>query len=96
MAWAGLGASAPGRGLVWRASSVQSSVRFPLVVLQDDQRLAEAKSSSPGCQLSIATPLLVRPRVSRCHKLDAARNAGAKGSEASMANVNCLASVCSC
>ncbi|PTB73102.1 hypothetical protein M440DRAFT_1340553, partial [Trichoderma longibrachiatum ATCC 18648] len=55
MAWAGLGPA--------RQAGV--CVRFPLVVLQDDQRLAEAKSSSPGCQLSIATPLLIRPRARR-------------------------------
>jgi hypothetical protein len=72
MAWAGLGPAR--RAGVWSgvrpASSVQrpaSSVWFPHVVLQGDQRLAEAKSSSLGCQLSIATPLLlVQPRVWRC------------------------------
>ncbi|KAL7812501.1 hypothetical protein V8C26DRAFT_201482 [Trichoderma gracile] len=125
MAWAGLGPAR--RAGVWSgvrpASSPASSVRFPHVVLQDDQRLAEAKSSSLGCQLSIATPLLVRPRFgaaesnvkrgearrgdakarerevkdqsqisgakaySQSHKLDSALSAGAKGREASMANV---------
>ncbi|KAL6861042.1 hypothetical protein J3F83DRAFT_717033 [Trichoderma novae-zelandiae] len=73
------------------ASGPASSVWFPHVVLQDDHRLAEAKSSSPGCQLSIVTPLLVRLRVRCCHKPDAALNAGAKGREAFMANATTTA-----
>lgn len=51
MVWAGLG---PARQAgVLRASSVQ----FPHVVLQEDQRLVGAESSSPLCQLSITLVL---------------------------------------
>lgn len=47
MVWAGLGPA--------RQAGV--CVQFPHVVLQEDQRLVEAESSSPVCQLSITLVL---------------------------------------
>ncbi|UKZ82086.1 hypothetical protein TrVFT333_009870 [Trichoderma virens FT-333] len=52
MVWAGLGPA--------RRAGV--CVQFPHVVLQEDQRLVEAESSSPVCQLSITLVLGERGR----------------------------------